>query len=72
MLNQKSVSTFIAVFCFLVVSTFVFTSCSGGSDSKTDADTTVQAVPAPDGGAATQTDTTVLDSASTRPVKSPN
>jgi hypothetical protein len=73
MLIKRSVSTFTAVLCFLVVSTFVFTSCSGGSDNKTAADTTtVQAAPAADSSAAMQTDTTVLDSASTRPVKSPN
>ncbi|QEC69517.1 hypothetical protein FRZ67_20240 [Panacibacter ginsenosidivorans] len=73
MLNQRSVSTFSAVLFFLVVSIFVFTSCSGGSDNKAAADsTTVQAAPAVDSSGAMPADTTVLDSASTRPVKSPN
>lgn len=78
MLNQKSVSSFIVACFFAAISTFAFTSCSGGSESKESADTTaVQAAPAEtapamDSSAAKQADTTALDSASTRPVKSPN
>jgi hypothetical protein len=73
MLSQRSVSTFIAVCFFVAFSTIVVTSCSGGSENKASGDTTaVQSAPAVDSSAAMQTDTTILDSASTRPVKSPN
>jgi len=72
---KKSFPAPIAALCFTIFSVLVFIGCSGAGDTKTsDSDTaTVQpATIAPADSSAMGADTTALDSASTRPVKSPN
>jgi len=70
MLNKKSFAVFTVMLFSFVFSAFVFSGCSGGSDTKNSSSDSSSMQSVPDTSA--HTDTTALDTASTRPVKSPN
>ncbi len=59
-----------SVLCFLMVVTFALSSCSNNSNSSSTADSSAtQMQPAPDNSG--MDDTTITDSASTRPIENP-
>lgn len=71
MLIRKSIAA-ITCACLALFFSILFVSCSGGSDkSSTGSDSSAMKA-APADTSATANDTTKLDTASTRPVKSPN
>lgn len=72
MLIRKTIAT-ITFTCFALLLSALVISCSGGSDkSSTGSDSAaMKTAPASD-SSTTANDTTKLDTASTRPVKSPN
>ncbi len=71
MQNKKSLAAIVLALLSVMFSTFVI-SCSGGSEQKANSSDSSAAQTAPADSLSSKTDTTALDSASTRPVKSPN
>lgn len=71
-MQNKNSTSLIAVILFVMFSAFILTACSGNSSDKAAADSsTMQSAPMQD-TSSMRTDTSMMDTASTRPVKGPN